>query len=286
MDDRTFTTNNQVPSDNEPSDVLRQYIEALVEDVVLNGESFEAQKKWLRRYCELEHIDNDGLITNLSEFFDTMKELKSSASKTAVKLAYLQARDCYISTSIVDKLVESLAKGRSNNAEEKVGRGSAIGHDYVDLGLPSGTLWETKNEYKPDGTISGNPYFAFDEALQQFGANLPSSDQFDELLEECEWLWDADGEYEIVGPNGNSIILSGLGFEDRGLQSAFLVVHDHLYWTSDNDDSNRACYFSFSGLPDEDEYDDEDDGPSILDYSGFYWGDRRMGCAVRTVCQR
>ena len=145
MDDRTSTNNSQVPSGNEPSDVLRQYIEALVEDVVFNGESFEAQKKWLRRYCELEHIDSDGLITNLSEFFDTMEELKSSASKTSVKLAYLQARDCYISTSIVDKLMESLAKGRSNNAEEEVGHGSAIGHDYVDLGLPSGTLWATCN---------------------------------------------------------------------------------------------------------------------------------------------
>lgn len=87
-------------------------------------------------------------------------------------------------------------------------------------------MWKNGNELRPDGT----PYFTFDEALQKFGANLPSSDQFDELLEECEWLWDEDAcEYKIVGPNGNSIILSGLGFEDRGLHRAFLVVHDHLY---------------------------------------------------------
>lgn len=254
-----------------------------MEDVVLNGESFEAQKKWLRRYCELEHIDSDGLTTNLSEFFDTMEELKSSASKTAVKLAYLQARECYISTSTVDKLVEGLEKGRTKKAEEEVDHGSIGIHGYVDLGLPSGTLWKTENELWPDGA----PFFTFDEALRKFGGDLPTSDQFDELLAECEWKWNAlFREYEIVGPNGNSIILSGLGFEDRGLHRAFLCVGDHLYWTSDNDDSDRACYSSFSGMPDEDEYDDEDDGPSILDYSGFYWSDRRMECAVRTVCQR
>ena len=41
--------------------------------------------------------------------------------------------------------MEGLEKGRSNNAEEEVVRGSTDGHDYVDLGLPSGTLWATCN---------------------------------------------------------------------------------------------------------------------------------------------
>ena len=272
MDDRTFTNNSQVQLGHGPSDLLKQFIEALVEEVVLNGEPFEAQKKWLRKYCEGEHIDSEVVIESLTEFFDNMEELKTSDSKAAVKLAHLQARECYISASTVDKLVEGLATVRAN--------GSTDSHDYVDLGLPSGTLWKTKNELRSDGT----PYFTFDEALRKFGGDLPTWDQFNELVRRCEWKWDEGScEYEIVGPNGNSIILSGLGYEDHGFHRAFLCVGDHLYWTSDYDDSDRACYFSFDGMPNEDEYNDEDDAPAIWEYSGFYWGDRRMGCAVRTV---
>ena len=145
MGDRTFTNNGQVPFGQEPSDLLKQFIEELAEEIVLNGAAFDNYKKSLRRYCEHEHFDGEGLIGNLTEFFDTMEELKSSASKAAVKLAHLQARECYISASTVDKLVEGLATVRANKAKEEVGHGNADGHDYVDLGLPSGTLWATCN---------------------------------------------------------------------------------------------------------------------------------------------
>ena len=125
----------------------------------------------------------DGLIANLTEFFDNMEELNSSASKAAVKLAHLQARECHISASAVDKLVEGLATVRANKAKEEAERekrkraeserkakeeterrareeaerkakeesekkqttGELNGHKWVDLGLPSGTLWATCN---------------------------------------------------------------------------------------------------------------------------------------------
>ena len=145
MGDRTFTNDGQVPFGQEPSDLLKQFIEELAEEIVLNGAAFDNYKKSLRRYCEHEHFDGDGLIANLTEFFDNMEELKSSASKAAVKLAHLQARECYISASTVDKLVEGLEKGRTKKAGEEDVHGNADGHDYVDLGLPSGTLWATCN---------------------------------------------------------------------------------------------------------------------------------------------
>ena len=163
MEDRTFTNSSQVTSGNEPSDLLKQFIDALVEEVVLHGEPFEAQKKWLHKYCDIEHIDSDSLIVSLTEFFDNMEELKSLESKAAVKLAYLQARDCYVSAATVDKLVEGLAKKRTNKAEEAGHNDSADDHDYVDLGLPSGTLWATCNigATKPE---EYGDYFAWGEA--------------------------------------------------------------------------------------------------------------------------
>jgi hypothetical protein len=206
MDDRTFTNNNQVPFGQEPSDLLKQFIEELAEEIVLNGVAFDNYKKSLRRYCEYEHFDGDGLIANLTEFFDNMEELKSSASKAAVKLAHLQARECYISASAVDKLVEGLATVRANKAKEEAERekrkraeserkakeeaerrareeaerkakeesgkkqatGELNGHGWVDLGLPSGTLWATCNigASKPEDY---GDYFAWGETKPQSG---------------------------------------------------------------------------------------------------------------------
>lgn len=195
MGDRTFTNDGQ-----EPSDLLKQFIEELAEEVVLNGAAFDNYKKSLRRYCEYEHFDSDGLIANLTEFFDNMEELKSLASKAAVKLAHLQARECHISASAVDKLVEGLATVRANKAKEEAERekrkraksehkakeeakrrtreeaerkakeesekkqttGELNGHEWVDLGLPSGTLWATCNigASKPEDY---GDYFAWGE---------------------------------------------------------------------------------------------------------------------------
>ena len=70
--------------------------------------------------------------------------------------------------------------------------------EYVDLGLPSGTLWKTKNEK--------GVYYAYDEAITLFGNQLPSKDHFLELRDCCEWTWNGNG-YLITGANGNSIIL-------------------------------------------------------------------------------
>jgi len=44
---------------------------------------------------------------------------------------------------------------------------------FVDLGLPSGTLWLKE----PD-----NVYYNWDEAVEKFGRNLPTNEQFIELI--------------------------------------------------------------------------------------------------------
>ena len=49
---------------------------------------------------------------------------------------------------------------------------------FVDLGLPSGTLWLKE----PD-----NAYYNWDEAVEKFGRNLPTNEQFKELMKECQW---------------------------------------------------------------------------------------------------
>ena len=82
--------------------------------------------------------------------------------------------------------------------------------EYVDLGLPSGTKWKTTNEINPNVT---NDLYTYDEAIQKFGNQLPTSKQWMELKTECDWSWnDIKKGYEVTGPNGKSIFMPAEGF--------------------------------------------------------------------------
>ena len=87
-------------------------------------------------------------------------------------------------------------RGRNNGQSVRL-----VQQKYVDLGLPSGTLWKDSNE---DG------YYAYDEAVRKFGSRLPTKAQFEELKNKCTWTWMGNG-YKITGPNGNSITFPATG---------------------------------------------------------------------------
>lgn len=82
---------------------------------------------------------------------------------------------------------------------------------YVDLGLSSGTKWKTSNEKNSVGAEYA--FFYYYEATAKFGNNLPSREQWMELVNECEWTWTGMG-YKVVGPNGNFISLPAAGIRD------------------------------------------------------------------------
>lgn len=106
---------------------------------------------------------------------------------------------------------------------------------YVDLGLPSGTLWKRQNE-------SG--FYTYEEALNRFGNKLPERYHLVELKNECTWIWIDDYGYKVVGPNGNSITLPAAGgrFCD-GLVD--YVGTRGRYWSSTPIDSDYALYLLF-----------------------------------------
>lgn len=78
---------------------------------------------------------------------------------------------------------------------------------YVDLGLSSGTLWRDKNE---EGGL-----YTYDEAIEKFGDNIPTKQQLEELIEECQWTWKTNG-YSVLGPSGESIFLPTGGIKING----------------------------------------------------------------------
>lgn len=101
--------------------------------------------------------------------------------------------------------------------------------DYVDLGLPSRTLWRAKNE-------SG--FYSYDDAVSSFGDNLPAQWQFKELVEHCTWTWTGSG-YKIIGKNGHSIFLPITGAEDGN--GNFKYVGEYgFYWSSTPMNSEKA----------------------------------------------
>ena len=98
---------------------------------------------------------------------------------------------------------------------------------YVDLGLPSGTLWKSKNE---------NGFYDYEQAKNKFGNKMPTKGQWEELRRYCTWTWTGKG-YKVTGKNGNSIILPAEGFIDcAGGRGS--VGSDGGYWSCSSNGSS------------------------------------------------
>ena len=127
------------------------------------------------------------------------------------------------------------------------------GHKFVDLGLPSGTLWaetnigastpyedgdyfawgeiKTKSSYtesnykywgsKYNSTDGKTSLTASDDAATAkwgAGCRIPSTTELKELKSKCSWSWKSNyngtSGYLVTGPNGNSIFLPAAGMCD------------------------------------------------------------------------
>ena len=133
--------------------------------------------------------------------------------------------------SLAQKLAGQIAIG----AGPTVGGTPVQESEYVDLGLPSGTLWKSKNEK--------GMYYTYDEAVSQFGDKLPTREQLEELKAFCTWEWNGKG-YVVKGDNGNSIVLPAAG-RRRCDGDVGLVGTSGVYWSSTPDDSDLAWFLGF-----------------------------------------
>ena len=107
---------------------------------------------------------------------------------------------------------------------------------YMDLGLPSGTLWKTVNE---------KGFYDYESAMEKFGTSLPTKAQLQELKHECTWVWNsAKKGFDIEGSNGNSIFLPAAGYIDC-VGDLRRVGELGFYWSStiDHDDYAWDYYF-------------------------------------------
>ena len=113
---------------------------------------------------------------------------------------------------------------------------------YVDLGLPSGRLWASEN---------AEGYYTYDEAKAEFGELLPKPEAFEELWEECQWLWDVkEKRMVVVGPNQNTIFLPASGCRGSASGGLVYVGSYGYYWSyaSNSQASARSLTFGSGGV--------------------------------------
>lgn len=120
-----------------------------------------------------------------------MKEL----SKIAVDYAAEKTNEV-MTTAIAQAYADGYRDGYKDREEEIPVDIRDNKTEYVDLGLPSGTLWARGYEQK-DGNVL---YLSYDEASKY---QLPTEEQWKELLEICRW----EPHYgshscDCIGPNG------------------------------------------------------------------------------------
>ena len=141
-------------------------------------------------------------------------------------------------------------------------KAKVVPQGYVDLGLPSGTLWKESNEGdQGNGEIV---YYDYDEAVQHFGSSLPTKEQWEELNNSCTWSWNGSG-YNVTGPNGQTITLPAGG--NRGFSGRVYDMWEAgFYWSTTPKDSEGAWDLEF------------DSSGVDMDHA-----DRRLGQSVRLV---
>lgn len=142
--------------------------------------------------------------------------------------------------------------------EQELKRQELLALGYVDLGLPSGTLWKNANE---GGAYARYTYY---DAISKFGNRLPTKQQFEELENKCTWTWMGNG-HKVTGSNGNSITLPAAGYRDCD-GDVYDVGTYGRYWSSTPYDSDYAWYLYFNS--------------SVVSMSD---GDRCYGLSVRLV---
>lgn len=115
--------------------------------------------------------------------------------------------------------------------------------EYVDLGLPSGTLWAVDNE---DG------YYSYQDAINTFGKNnLPKLTDFAELYDYCEWKWNEEKKgMVVIGPNGNNIFFPASGFRSHRNGELGNVGFNGCYWsvTPNNSSAYGLSFYNDGGV--------------------------------------
>ena len=141
-------------------------------------------------------------------------------SVKAVEYAGGKAVDC-LTKAIEQAYKDGYLNGFEDGREEARNCISTGEVRYVDLGLPSGTLW-SDDYVKKDGKIM---YWAYGDACSK---SIPTEEQWNELQENCTWRYTRENNSLVakcIGPNGQMI-----RFWRSGKLEGDVHVHKNAYF--------------------------------------------------------
>ncbi len=227
-------------------------------------------------------VDNPTFNVSISAYVDA-REVSEIDYQTLVEFVAVANRDCVMDLYIDGKLVrqgsstshanvqqrlyatDNLSSGPHTikvYASEQYGNAfdeitinvkSTQSYDYIDLGLPSGTLWATCN------VGAGNPWeygelleSEEDPATLKMGSNwrLPTQNEYRELAENCNLQWTTD--YNGTGVKG--LIVTSKKYTNKHI---FLPVKGSYgtYWSSTKDWYHEGYYYFFQFVDNYTNYD-------------------------------
>lgn len=140
--------------------------------------------------------------------------------------------------SLLAMLILSIFSGMTNR-ENSVsssplgpdgGDKQSVVRDWVDLGLPSGTLW---------ASVPEENFYKWDDAVRIFGVNIPSEWQWKELIDSCSWE-DVDNGWLAIGKNGNSIFIPATGIANIDGKINHPSRDYGFYWSSKKINKKKA----------------------------------------------
>jgi hypothetical protein len=153
--------------------------------------------------------------------------------------------------------------------------------EYVDLGLPSGTLWASDYEKDEEGNIR---YLPFGSTCNY---KIPTREQWEELEECCKWelkttllnIHDKPINWKYgltkmtcVGPNGNYIHFDVTGYffgdiqKDLGVNS-YKTIHGKVYFWILTEDGEKE----FAVIIKNNEYNEKDPRLTVSEiFSGWH----------------
>lgn len=119
------------------------------------------------------------------------------------------------------------------------------GSEFVDLGLPSGTLWSS--DYVKDD--NDKTIYVTQENSTDYA--IPTYEQFKELMDECKWEqkskknWTEGGFYNwhewaiCLGPNGNKITFESTGYYEA--TDSLTRSSEIFFWLNNKEYFHRNC---------------------------------------------
>ena len=190
---------------------INEYCTTVKKDIseILRGYGRELEKlnTYPLSYCGGIHDEVNNLISQINRKIAKIGVVDAVALREELKANGLIEKIQVCGNEAQKKVAADEAQRRmiaaQKEAEEKRKRERAYlkSHGYVDLGLPSGTVWKNENER---GFFENRSYGGM--------KNVPTGRQWRELLTKCNWSWSwLSGGFKVTGPNGASIFLPAPG---------------------------------------------------------------------------